>query len=190
MNLFESINSIASLSTREYMLIADSFQEVALKRRQYFLKPGDRSKQLAFIVKGSMRIFTLTDKGNEYTLSFGLENGWMIDYESFLTERPSRFFIEVLEDTNLLVISYSKLHRLMNTVPAFAKMMDVNNYHHVIASQRRIHAAIGLSAEERFMELQQSNPEFLHRFPQTLIASYLGITAQTLSKVRRRVLLR
>ena len=185
--LFHAVREIATLNRQECLLLAESFEEIRVKRKHYFLKEGDRCRHLAFIAAGSMRMFTTNDKGYEHIVSFGLEGCWMMDYESFLLKSPSVSAIEALEDSTLLVISHHKFDLLLNTVPGFAQLIDRSNRKNVIAAQRRIHAAIGLSAEEKFLALFKSYPAFLNRFPQIMIASYLGITAETLSRIRRQI---
>lgn len=187
--LFNAVRALSALSGRESLLIRGAFSELKLKRKTIFLRTGEFCKQAAFIVKGSMRMFALNEKGNEHIISFGLENSWMIDYESLLMNSPSKFCMELLEDSVLLVISHKNLNSLIRTVPGFARLIDQNNQRNVIAAQRRIYAAIGLSAEERLAELLCTAPDLINRFPQSMIASYLGITAETLSRIRKRVLI-
>ena len=107
-----------------------------------------------------------------------------------MLQEPSKFYVEVLEDTDLLIASKESIQELTVVVPAIAEMIKTVDKRTVIASQQRIHAAISLTAEERFEALAKTHPSFLQRSPQSMIASYLGITAETLSRLRKRMVYR
>jgi CRP-like cAMP-binding protein len=101
---------------------------------------------------------------------------------------PSRYNIDALEDCQLLLITYAHLQELFQTVPAIAVMTREMDQRNFIATQKRLYASIGHSAEERYAELLKEHPDYLQRFPQHMIASYLGISPETLSRVRHKVL--
>ncbi|MBL4676832.1 MAG: Crp/Fnr family transcriptional regulator [Mucilaginibacter sp.] len=179
-----------SVSEEESSLIASKFSVKKLLRKQYLLQEGDICKQMAFVVKGAARMFSIDEKGHEHILRFGVEGWWLGDYESYMLQVPTKFHIEMLEESELLVSSKDNFQALVDTVPAVAEMIKVIDKQNFIVTQKRIHAAISLTAEERFENLMEVYPSFLQRFSQSMIASYLGITPETLSRVRKNAVKR
>lgn len=163
------------LSLAEKVKLQQSINVKKLRRRQYFLQQGDVCKYVGFIVKGSMRMFSINEKGQESIISFGLENNWITDHESFSMLVPSRYHIEAVEDTELLILSNSQLQKLMYEIPALERIIHLIDRQKLITSQQRIHAAISMTAEERYHNLLTAHPEYTQRFSQNMIAAYLGI---------------
>jgi CRP-like cAMP-binding protein len=185
--LFNMIKAVSSLSIKEKTLISKSFREVTLKRKQCLLQAGEHCEQIWFIVKGSLRMYAMNNKSHEHLLGFGWENCWMTDFGSLTLQCPSDNYIETLENTKLLVLDAGRFKMLKNRVPGFAKMIEQHKQHHLVALEKRIYASLGLSAEERYLEMMQTDPHLIRRFPQMMIASYLGVTAETLSKLRNKL---
>ena len=169
----------------EREIIMAAFDRKCLRKRQYFLQEGDVCKHIGFIVKGSARMFSVDEKGHDHIIRFGLECWWISDPESFLHHTPSRYNIEMLEDSELLVISVPKALELRHKSRCFELTVKVLDKLATIAMHKRIHGAIGLSAEERYFDLSSSYPQFFERFPMNMIASYLGISPETLSRIRK-----
>ena len=156
------------------------------RKRQYLLQEGEVCKYLAFILKGAMRQYSVDEKGVEHVVYLTIENWWAGDRESYIMLTPSPYFIDAWEDTEALLITRADSIRLTDSIPALkeaSKQMDEKN---AFALLSRVNANISLSAELRYAELEKRYPEFLQRFPQHIIASYLGITKETLSRVRNR----
>ncbi|MDY8137471.1 Crp/Fnr family transcriptional regulator [Aquimarina sp. 2201CG5-10] len=152
----------------------------SLKKKEFFLEKGKICRHLGFIVKGAMRQYSVDDRGVEHLVRLSVENWFVQDRESFTLEQPSSYFIDAWENTNLLVITKESLDKLM-TIPAIAEISTCLD--EVFAMQRRINATISMSAFERYKYFEDNYPEFIGRFPQHIIASYLGITKETLSRV-------
>ena len=186
--LIKYFNSYASrpLTGGEIDLIQGFFTPKKLRKRQYFLQEGEVCKYTSFIIKGAMRQYTVDEKGEEHIIKLFLENWWASDRESLMNKTPSIYFIDAWEDTEVLLVSKTDLAVLIDRTPTLAEWIRKLDTNFAIASQRRLNAAISLSAEERFHDLQKTNPAFLQRFPQHIIASYLGINRETLSRIRRR----
>ena len=185
---FDYINEFSgmNLSANEKFQIMETVKIKTLRRRQYLLQEGDICKYMAFIVKGSMRMFSVNEKGQESILSFGIEQNWVFDQESFSMLKASRYQIEALEDSLIIMISSAQLQILIDQIPAVDKMIRLAICQQVICIQKRIHAAISMSAEERYRDLLATNPDYTQRFSQNMIASYLGIKSETLSRVRKK----
>ena len=176
------------LSDEERQLIKSKFITKRLRKRQYFLQEGDVSKQAAFIVKGSARMFSVDDKGHEHIIRFGLETWWLGDQESHDLLMPSRYNIEMLEDSELLVVSVADAYELRDKSRTFDLTFKAIDKYAAISRQKRIHAAISMTAEERYEELANTYPQFLQRFSQSMIASYLGLSPETLSRIRKNAM--
>ena len=174
------------LTEGEIDLIQSFFTPKKFRKRQYFLQEGEVCKYTVFIVKGAMRQYRVDDKGEEHIMRLYIENWWATDRESLMKETPSIYFIDAWEETEGLVITKPAFTDLIDRIPALSEWIRNVDANFAIASQRRPNAAISLSAEERYHDLEKSYPEFLQRFPQHIIASYLGINRETLSRIRGR----
>ncbi|MFC6996924.1 Crp/Fnr family transcriptional regulator [Rufibacter roseus] len=174
------------LTQQEQALVQEAFHPKKLRKKQYLLQEGDISRYMAFVVSGAMRQYSVDEKGTEHVVQFAVENWWVGDRESFLMLTPSLYNIDAWEDTQLLVIEKADLLQLYEEVPTLLQMARRMDDRHSMATQRRINAAISFSAEKRYAEFVECHPEFVQRFPQHLIASYLGITKETLSRIRKQ----
>lgn len=188
--LFTYIQETAgkSLSAQDKQLLMVHFKPKKLRKRQYFLQEGDVCRYIGFITKGSARTFTVDEKGNEHILKLSLENWWLADFESFYKLMPSRFNIEALEELEVLQTTNAEIEDVLKQIPAFLEMSSVINQNYTIANQKRIEAAMTYTAEERYGDLVRNYPQFLKRFPQNMIASYLGLSRETLSRLRKNAL--
>lgn len=176
------------ISKQEMEAIKLAYMPKHLRRRQYLLQEGDVCKYSAFIAKGAMRQYSVDEKGMEHVINLGIENWWMSDRESFIMLTPSKFNIEAVEDCDLLLITKeADIELRAKNIPAITELFRLLDQKHFIATERRMHAAITLTAEEKYLNLLHTRPEFLQRFPQHMIASYLGISPETLSRVRNQV---
>jgi CRP-like cAMP-binding protein len=175
-----------SFTSNETDLIRDRFKPKSFKKRQYFLQEGEVCKHAAFILKGAMRKYRVDEKGEEHIMRLCIENWWVFEHESAMNGTPSDYFIDAWEDSECLLISKNDLIDLQVQIPVISKLMATLESNFAVAMQKRIAAAISLSAEERFHDLERTYPEFLQRFPQHIIASYLGISRETLSRIRCR----
>ncbi|GAA4323191.1 Crp/Fnr family transcriptional regulator [Mucilaginibacter gynuensis] len=184
---FDYIQQISGklLSDDDKHLLMEHFKPKKLRKRQYFLQEGDVCKYIGFIVKGSARTFTVDEKGHEHTLKLSLENWWLADFESFYLLTPSRFNIEALENLEVLQSTNAQIEEFLKRIPAFSAMSNLISQNYTIANQKRVQAAMSYTAEERYEELISSYPQFIQRFPQNIIASYLGLSRETLSRIRK-----
>jgi len=172
------------LRESEIELVKKTFAPKQFKRKQYLLQAGDVCKYFAFITKGAMRQYSVDDKGAEHTVGLFIERWWAGDRESFIMLTPSAYNVDAWEDTEALLVTKTDLANMIDQIPVLTEWIRKLDANAAIASQRRLNAAISLSAEERYHDLEETYPEFLQRFPQHIIASYLGITPETLSRVR------
>lgn len=174
------------LTGEEIDLIQRFFILKKFRKRQYFLQEGEVCRHSAFIVKGAMRQYNVGEKGEEHIIKLFLENSWASDYESVIKKTPSIYFIDAWEDTVALVIAKVDLVYLLGRIPVLLEWIRKLDNNFVIDSDRRISASIRLTAEERYFDLEKNQPELIQRFPKHIIASYLGINRETLSRIRTR----
>ena len=185
-SLIKYINSYTStpLTDSEIELIKDTFVPKKIRKKQYFLQEGQVCKFSAFIVKGAMRQYSVDDKGVEHIVRLLIENWLAVDRESFVMLTPSAYNIDAWEDTDVLTITKPDSIDLFNQIPVLTEWRQRVDENHAFAAQKRLSASISFSAEKRYSDFANAHPEFLQRFPQHMIASYLGITKETLSRVR------
>ncbi|MBB5395225.1 Crp/Fnr family transcriptional regulator [Mucilaginibacter sp. AK015] len=158
-----------------------------VRKRQYLLQEGDVWKYNAFVTKGCLRTYSVDLKGIEHILSFAVENWWTGDRESLQTGKPSEYNIDALEDSEVALISREKYDQLYREIPAFHNMVSAILEKSFRVAQSRIHTFISASAEEKYLSFLEKFPHLVMRVPQNMIASYLGITAETLSRIRKQL---
>ncbi|RPE05355.1 Crp/Fnr family transcriptional regulator [Chitinophaga lutea] len=190
-SLISYINRYAGspLTSQEEELVRTTFTPKRLKKRQYLLQEGDVCKHFCFIVSGAMRQYSVDEKGIEHVIQLGIETWWMGDRESIVMHTPSKYNIDAWENCELLIISYADTIRLLDQVPSIRKMLQMMEERNSIANQKRLNSTISLAADSRYADFVREYPDFLQRFPLHIIASYLGITKETLSRVRKGTIL-
>jgi CRP-like cAMP-binding protein len=176
------------LTKEEEALITDAFQPKKLRKKQYFLQQGDVCRHTGFVVKGALRQFSVDDKGIEHIVNLFIEDYWATDRESMTMLTPSSYNIDAWEDTELLLITRADMLDLMEKIPALVEMVRLIDERNAIATQRRMNSTISNTAEKRYEEFTANHPQFIQRFPQHVIASYLGITKETVSRIRKQAM--
>jgi CRP-like cAMP-binding protein len=173
-----------SLSEPESELIRSVSVLKKLRKKQYLLQEGDVWSYNAFVATGCMRSYSVDEKGQEHIIGFAIENWWIGDRESLLSSKPSRFNIDAIEDSEVVLITQENFQRIGQQIPAFNDMINAILQKSFVVSQNRIQAAISYTAEEKYLHFIQTYPAFAQRVPQSMIASFLGMTPETLSRVR------
>lgn len=182
--LFKKIAEHVELTEEEEAFCKTLFIPKKLRKRQYLLQEGNVCKYTAFVEKGILRTYSVDEKGNEPTLQFAMEGWWTADLYSFFTGEPSVFNTEAIEECELLLITSEFWEVLLKKIPILERYFRILIQNNLIATQRRLLGAISETAEEKYLNLIQNFPGCLNRVPQHMIASYLGITPETLSRVR------
>lgn len=187
---FSALGQKVDFSTEEQATIRSFLLPKKLRKKQYLLQEGDVCRFIAFVEKGALRSYTIDEKGSEYIMQFALE-GWLIaDLYSFLTGEPATYTIDALEDSELVLISKEAHEALLLALPRYETYIRLQITNAYIALQRRITSVISLPVEERYQNLIATFPDIVQRVPQHMIASYMGLTPETLSRVRRRLITR
>lgn len=185
--LAQSVKERVSISAADFEFCKTLFIPKKLRKRQYLLQDGDVSRYTAFVEKGMLRTYTIDEKGNEPILQFSPEGWWVADLYSFLTDEPSQYNIEAMEDCELLLITRASWEVLFEKVPVFERYFRILLQNNLIATQRRLMASLTETAEEKYLKFINNYPGCVQRMPQHMIASYLGITRETLSRVRSQL---
>ncbi|MEN0053075.1 MAG: Crp/Fnr family transcriptional regulator [Mucilaginibacter sp.] len=170
----------------EAVLLKKLLKYRVLRKRQYLLQEGDVCRYLYYVVDGALRMYSVNSRGQESILALGVENNWIGDRESMAHGIPSNYNIDAIEHTILLQFPVEYIELFIKTMPAFATLIRLQTKEFSIDTQKRIYAVLNLTAEERYRELLATRPEFGQRFSQNLIAAYLGVKPETLSRVRKR----
>lgn len=165
-------------------LLPKSCSTVSLKKGDFALREGETCKHTFFIQSGLLKQYTLDNKGKEHILFFAPENWFVTNIESVHFNLPSNYFIEAVEDTRILLIDEKLILNLSQHNRAFLEFNNKLLHSHIVSMQKRVTQLLSSSAEERYLDFIDSCPDLLMRIPQTMIASYLGITPESLSRVR------
>jgi CRP-like cAMP-binding protein len=185
--LFQKFDEKISLTAEEKQLSRSFFIPKKIRKKQYLLQEGDVCKSVAFVEKGMLRSYTVDDKGGEHIIQFAFEGWWIGDHYSFLTGEPSVYNIDAMEDGELLLLTRPAEEQLMQKLPKFERFFRLLLQNNLIAMQRRLIGSLSHTAEERYNQLVSSYPNIPQRVPQHMMASYLGITPETLSRIRKQI---
>jgi len=188
--LLSHIQEKVTLTDLDKEAVKTFFVSKRLRKRQYLLQEGDVCKHLTFVAKGLLRTYNVDDKGTEHMSIFGWEGWWLSDFNSFLSGVPAVFNIDAIEDSELLMISLADYNALTLAVPIMDRYFRVLYQNSLVTKERRLMSAITHTAEEKYLELANSNPHIIERIPQNLIASYLGIAPETLSRIKKNLAVR
>ena len=188
--LLQKFDEKIQLTEEEKELCKSFFLPKKLRKRQYILQEGDVCKYVAFVEKGMLRSYTIDDKGNDHIMQFAFEGWWIADQYSFLTGEPAVYTIDALEDCELLLLSKQAEDELLKKIPAFEKYFRLLLQNSLIATQRRLISSLSQTAEERYQQLIHVCPTIPQRVPQHMMASFLGITPETLSRIRKQITLK
>ncbi len=188
--LFKSIQEKVQLSEEELEVCKTFFIPKKLRKKQFLLQEGNSSIYNAFVEKGLLRSYTIDDKGNEHIVQFAIEGWWISDLSSFLSGSISNYTIEALENSELLLLTTSSREALMDAVPKFERYQRMLLQNAYIAMQARIASTLTETAEEKYTSLIHTYPGIIQRVPQHMVASYLGLTPETLSRIRKQISIR
>ncbi len=184
---FQHFNGTVSLTGDEQEFIKNYLTVKKLRKRQYLLQEGDVCKCVAFVEKGALRLYRVNEDGSEHIVAFALEGFFITDLYSFLTNETSTYNIDAIEDSELVLITRSASDELRKLSSKYQEFIFQETSKAYIQLGRRITSIISLGLEERYKELTTNYPDIIHRIPQHMIASYMGLTPETLSRVRKRI---
>ncbi|HEY0042436.1 MAG TPA: Crp/Fnr family transcriptional regulator [Flavisolibacter sp.] len=188
--LFQKFDEKLQLTDAEKALVKSFFVPKKLRKKQFLLQEGDVCKYTAFVESGILRSYSIDEKGGEHILQFAFEGWWIGDQYSFLTGEPSTYTIDALEDCQLLLITKEAEDNMLESVPKMERFFRILMQNSMIAMQRRLVNSLSKTAEEKYSDLVVSCPSIPQRVPQHMMASFLGITPETLSRIRKQISVR
>lgn len=184
--LYEHLTRKIALTPEEFAFIAQQFTRRTLRRKERLLQAGEPAHHVAFVERGLLHSFAPDERGAERTSQFAFEGGWIGDTYSSLTGEPATLTIEALEDSTVLLIDQAGQERIYAQVPRYERYQRLLLQNHLIVVYRRLLNSLNASAEAKYDDLLARHPTIAQRVPLHLIASYLGISPESLSRIRAR----
>lgn len=182
--ILKNLSRFITLTPEEEQYFTSLLKIKRLKKKQYLLQEGDIVRFDYFVNKGCLRTYTIDEKGLEHVVQFSIEDWWTGDMYSFLTQKPARYTIDAIEDTELLCLERTSLEELYIKVPKFERYFRLLLQNAFVSLQERIIASLSQPADERYCTFINKYPNMEKRLPLKQIASYLGITPESLSRIR------
>jgi CRP-like cAMP-binding protein len=186
-SLINYFNNILPLNDEEMAFVEDVFKERSVKRRQFILQEGEICKHNTFVLEGCLKMYFIDHNGKEHNLQFAIENWWIGDISSFHAEEPSKLYIEAIENSVILQIKKEDQLKLFVDYPKFNRIFRVLAENAMVGLQKRTIHNISSTAEERYLDFLQRYPQFFNRISNVQIASYLGVTPEFLSTIRKKL---
>ena len=182
----KNLEAQVDISDEEFEIFCSVLRPQTLKKKKDLLRYGEVCRFSTFINKGCLRSYSVDNKGNEHVIQIALESYWIADLYSVLTEKPSQLFIEALEDSELLLLYQEDLEVLYKKIPIveryFRKMFSMA----YVATLEWLNHSLSEPADVRYTNLTKKHPDLIHRVPLLHIASFLGITPERLSGIRKQ----
>ena len=182
--ILKNISRFITLTPEEEQYFTSILKLKKLKKKQYLLQEGDITRHEYFVNKGCLRTYTIDDKGQEHIIQFAIEDWWTGDMYSFLTQTPARYTIDAIEDSELLCLEKNALEDLYIKIPKFEKFFRHLLQNAFVSLQERVIGNLSQPADERYCTFITKYPNMEKRLPLKQIASYLGITPESLSRIR------
>lgn len=174
-----------ALFTNEDLVLIKSYAVMKrVTKRDFIFKTGEICKHMIFVSKGLLRLFRVDDNGNDYIIRFASETSWMSERESYLTGQPSNYSIEAIENSEVLIWKKEDFRYLLDQIPALKVVMKSLLEKNQIATQHRVFTSMSSSAEEKYRQFIETQPGIFNRLPLHMVASYLGLSRKTLSRIR------
>ncbi|MFV5703279.1 Crp/Fnr family transcriptional regulator [Flavobacterium sp. XS2P12] len=186
-NIANNVSKCISLSDKEKNFFYSVLEPRNVAKKTILLSEGEICQFEAYINKGCIRIYYIDENGFEVNLQFSVEDWWVSDIASFSEHKPSKLYIETLEDCELLILTPEKKEILLNELPKFEKVFRLLVQRKLSVMQDRLINTIAKTAEEKYLNFTHLYPTISQRVPQHYIAHYLGISPEFLSKIRTRL---
>jgi len=185
--LKKNILNRVQLSSEELDTIFSFFSEKKLTKKEYLLLEGNPCREIAFVKKGGLYSYFVDEAGEKVTISIGFEDYWIGDLFSFFTGKPSEMNIVSIEPSEIMTISLHNFEKATKAVPRFERYFRLLLQNAYIESQRRIGRINSQEVKQRYLDLIERHPDLIQRVPQGIVASYLGIKTQSLSRIRKQL---
>ncbi len=176
------IEEIIPLSDEEFEYILSHFHHIKKRKHQFIVEEGEAVSREFWVMKGCLKSYFFDGKGKEHILMFAMENWWTTDYNAFVNQTRANTFIDCIEDSELLYISYEDREKLSAEMHKMERFWSKKTKGGYVALQNRILSLLRNTAQERYEMLLAQYPQLFQRVPKKLIASYLGVSRETLSR--------
>ena len=185
--IIDNISKHISLTTLETEFFISMLTEKKLTKRELLLKEGEVCRHSAFVTDGGLKGYSIDKTGGEHVLNFAVAGWWIADMYSLFSQKPGVLLIEALTDSTVLLLSRENQELLYKENPKFERFFRILVENSLVANQQRLLDNLSLSAEQRYLNFMKKYPFVLNSAPLHSIASYLGITPEFLSKIRRNI---
>lgn len=185
-NLIQHIENYVHLTASDIKRLNEAIRVIPLKKKGFLLQEGEICQSNYFVGQGCLRMYFIKENGTEQITQFAIENWWISDYMSLMTQKASSFCIQAIEDSEIMELSSSSCELLFEEVPQLERYFRLVTQRAYAASQFRIKYLYGFSREELYHHFSTHFPEFVQRIPQYMLASYLGFTPEYLSEIRKK----
>ncbi len=184
--LLSHIKKYIALDGKEIEQLTPYFKLTIHPKKDFLLEEGDICRHNFFVEKGCLRMYFINDKGTEQITQFAIENWWIADYMSFDRQTPSPFYIQAIENSEIISIDHLQQDELLKAIPKMERYFRLVLQRAYAAHQLRIKFLYDLSKEESYQHFISGFPGFAQRIPQYMLASYLGFTPEYLSEIRKK----
>ncbi len=181
------INKYIDCSDEEFNRIKSYLREVTINKKEYLLSEGQICKHYYFTLNGLIRFYYIDDKAHEVITQFAIENWWFTNYESLNYAIPSRLYIQSIEPTTVLMISKVNFDKLLVELPKLERLFRIITENMLIATQKKYEYYLKMDSRDKYEQILKHIPQLIQRVPQYMIASYLEISPEYLSQIRKDV---
>ena len=188
--ILQNIDKIVSLSDKEKETILSKIEIKHYKAKTVLLNAGEICKHSYFVNSGILRSFNINDNIVEHVLHFACEGWWIGDMYSLITQKPGNLYVEVNEDSEVVLLSKENQEELFLEIPKLERFFRILTENSLVANQERLMDNLSLSAEERFEKFCSKYPTLIQKVPQKQVASYIGVTPEFFSKMKAKMLKR
>ena len=186
-NILDNINRYVALTEEEEQKLVSVIHVKKIKKRQLIEQPNYVSKYRNYVQKGSFRSYFIDDEGKEHTVQIAMEDWFVSDFYSYITQTPATLYVEAMENSTILQMCYDDIEGLCKEIHALSEYYRITTERAFAFSRMRALSNLSKTAEERYLELLGRYPNMIDRVSQKIIASYLGMTPEFLSKIRNNL---
>jgi CRP-like cAMP-binding protein len=183
-----AFNAVSPITEEDWQMLEPQLRIHSFLKEEYYLRPGQTEQRIGFITRGSFRWYYINEKGEEVNFHFFLDNNFVVEFESFISQRPSNMYIQAMEDSEVIMLpdrkSILELYATSHHWSEFGRKIAESVY---LASANRVQDFLFRNAEERYIQLLKQHPDIFQRVSLTHISSYLGVQGPSLSRIRKRI---
>lgn len=188
--LISHIKEKVDLNNDQIELLKSFFIKKKLRKKQFLLRQDELCRYLSFVSRGILKSYVLDEKGQQRISLFAFEGWWISDFNSFINQEKAVLNIDAIEDSDLLLISYEDYENLTLQIPVMDRYFRILYQNSLVTKDQRLMVSNSFTAEEKYLQLVKKNPEMMQKISHRFIASYLGLSPETVSRIRKKIRLR